>query len=61
MTVFLETLWSAIKEVKAPFMFYVEYGIALRAMQGNQASSRGEGQVSWFFSSCGGNLEYILE
>ena len=29
--------------------------------QGNQASSRGKGEVSWFFSSCGGNLGYILE
>ena len=25
------------------------------------ASSRGEGEVSWFFSSCDGNLGYILE
>ena len=30
-------------------------------MQGNQASSRGEGEVSWFFSSYGRNLGYILE
>ena len=30
-------------------------------MQGNQASSPGEGYVSWDFSSCGGNLGYILE
>ena len=42
-------------------MFNVEYGLALHAMQGNQASSRGEGEVSWFFSSCCLNLEYILE
>ena len=54
-------LWSAIKEVKAPFFLDVEYGIALPAMQGDRASSPGEGQVSWFFSSCGGNLGYILE
>ena len=30
-------------------------------MEGNQASSPGEGYVSWDFSSCGGNLGYILE
>ena len=30
-------------------------------MQGNQASYPGEGYVSWDFSSCGGNLGYILE
>ena len=39
----------------------VQDGIALHAVQGNRASSRGEGEVSWFFSSCGGNLGYILE
>ena len=30
-------------------------------MQWNRASSHGEGEVSWFSSSCGGNLGYILE
>ena len=30
-------------------------------MQGNRASSPGERYVSWDFSSCGGNLGYILE
>ena len=30
-------------------------------MQGNQASSPGEGYISWDFLSCGGNLGYILE
>ena len=38
-----------------------ENAIALHAMQGNWASSRGEGEVSWVFSSCGRNLGYILE
>ena len=42
-------------------MFDWENAIALHAMQGNRASSRGEGEVSWVFSSCGGNLGYILE
>ena len=42
-------------------MFDDEHGIALHAMQGNRASFYHEGEVSWFFSSCGGNLCYILE
>ena len=42
-------------------MFDWEYGIALHAMQGNRASFPGEGDVSWYFSSCGRNLGYILE
>ena len=42
-------------------MFDWEKGIALYAMQGNRASSPGEGDVSWEFSSCGMNLGYNLE
>ena len=42
-------------------MFDWEKAIALHAMQGNRASSRGEGEVSWVFSSCGRELGYILE
>ena len=42
-------------------MFDFQHGIVPYAMQGNQASTLGEGQVSWFFSSCGVNLGYILE
>ena len=42
-------------------MFDWENAIALDEMQGNLASSRGEGEVSWVFSSCGRNLGYILE
>ena len=38
-----------------------EYVIALHAMQGNRASSPGEWDVSWDFSSCGRNLGYILQ
>ena len=41
-------------------MFDWEHRIALPAMQGNRASSPGEGDVSWDFSSCGRNLGYIL-
>ena len=42
-------------------MFDWEHGISLHAMQGNRAASHGKGEVSWFFSSYGGNLGYILE
>ena len=49
--VFLVTLWCSIKKIEAPYMFDWEYGIALHAMQGNQASSSGKGDVSWDFSS----------
>ena len=40
-------------------MFDSEHGIALPAMQGNRPSSLSEGELSWFFSSCGGNQGYI--
>ena len=55
------TLCSSVKQIKAPSVFDWEHGIALGAMQGNQASSLGEGKVSWFFSSCGWNPGHILE
>ena len=42
-------------------MFDGEYGIALHAVQGNRDSSLSEGEVSWFLSSCGRNLDYIHE
>ena len=41
-------------------MFDGEPGIALHTIQGNQASSQCEGDVSWLFSSFSGNLGYIL-
>ena len=33
-------------QVKAPYVFDGEHRIALHAMQGNRASSHGEGEVS---------------
>ena len=48
-------------QIEAPYAFDWEYRIALHAMQGNRASSPGDGGVSWDFSSCGRNLGYILE
>ena len=60
-TVLLGSLWSSIKQIEAPYVFDWENAIARDTMQGNWASSRGEGKVSWVFSSCGRNLGYILE
>ena len=50
-----------MKQIEAPYVFDWENTIALGTMQGNRASSRGERNVSWVFSSCGRNLGYILE
>ena len=61
MTVFLGTLWCSIKKIEPPYVFDWEHGIALPAMQGNWATFRSKGEVSWFFSSCGGKLVYVLE
>ena len=54
-------LCSSVKKIKAHNLFDWEQGIALHAMQGNQAASLSDGEVSWFFSSCGGTTGYILE
>ena len=60
-TMFLGTLCCSIKKIDAPYVFDWENGIALHAMQGNQASFPSEGDVSYDFSSCGRNLGYIRE
>ena len=44
-----------------PDVFEEEYGVALLPMQENQSSSCGDGEVSWFFSSCGRRLGFPLE
>ena len=49
------------QQIEDPYVFVWENAIALHAMQRNQASSRGEGEVSWVFSSCGRHVGYILE
>ena len=56
MMVFPVTLWSFIKEVKPPFVFDVEHGIALEVMQGNRTLSCIEGVILWVSSSCGRQL-----
>ena len=48
-------------EVKPPFMFDVEHGIALEAMQGNWASSCLEGGIFWVSSSYSRKLVVPLE
>ena len=55
MRVFLENLWSSVKQIKGPYVFDWDHGIALHAMHGNRALSLGECEVSWFFLTCGGN------
>ena len=60
-TVFLGTLWCSIKKIEAPYVFDLEYGIALHAMQGNRASFPNEGDDSYDLSSCGRKLGYIRE
>ena len=55
------TLYSSVKQINTPYLFEWDQGIALHTVQGNWASSLSEGEVSWFFSSCGGNLGYILK
>ena len=60
-TVFLGNLFSSIREIEVPYVFDWEHGTPQHETQGNQASSCGEGEISWIFSSCGRHLVYILE
>ena len=49
------------QQIEAPYEFNWENAIALHAKQGNRASSHGEGEDIWVFSSCGRHMGYILE
>ena len=60
-TVFLGILFSSIQEIEVPYVFNLEHGTPQHESQGNRASSCGDGEVSWVFSSCGTHLVYILE
>ena len=60
-SVFFGILFSSITEIEVPYIFDWEHWTPQHEIQGNQASSCGEGQVSWIFSSCGRHLVYILE
>ena len=48
MTELLGTLWSSIKQIKAPYVFDWANAIALHAMQWNRASSLGDGKSHGF-------------
>ena len=71
MTVLLGTLWSSIKQIKAPYVFDWANAIALHAMQGNRTSSRSDGKSHGFssveagtwviISSYGGDVHSKLE
>ena len=39
----LGSLWTSINNIKVPYMFDWEHGIALHTMQGNRTSTRAEG------------------
>ena len=54
-------LCTSVKQIKAPYLFEWEQGIALHAIQGNRASSFSEREVWRFYSSCSGKLGYVLE
>ena len=58
---FLGILLSSIREIEVPYVFDWEHGTPQHEMQWNRASSCGEGEVSWEFSSCVMHLVYILE
>ena len=58
---FWGALCSSIKQIKAPFLFDWEQGIALHEMHGDRVSFLSEQAVSCIFSSYGGNLGYVLE
>ena len=60
-TVSLGILFSSIREIEVPYVFDWEHWTPQHAMQVNRASSCGDGDVSWVFSSCGRHLVYILE
>ena len=58
---FWGTLYTSVKQIKDPYVFDWDQGIALHAVQGYRASSFSEREVLWFFSSCSGKLGYVLE
>ena len=58
---FWQTLFTSVKQIKAPYVFDWKQVIALHTMQWNRASSFSEREVWWFFSSWSGKLRYVLE
>ena len=45
-TVFLGSLWSSMKQTKAPYVFYCKQEIAMQGMPRNWGSSLGEWEVT---------------
>ena len=60
-TVFLVILFSSIREIEVPYVFDWEHRTPQHERHGNLASSCGEVEVSWVFSSCGRHLVYLLK
>ena len=60
-TVFLGILFRSIREIEVPYVFDWEQWTPQHEVQGNRASSYGEREVPWVFSSCGRHLVCILE
>ena len=56
MTVLLGTLYISIKKIKAPYVFFWDNAIAVHAMQGNRASSRGDRKSHEFYRVAAGTL-----
>ena len=48
-TVFLGILFSSITEIEFPYLFDWKHGTPQHEIQGNRATSCGEGEVSWVF------------
>ena len=57
----LGNLWSFLNEVKPHVVFDEEHRMALELMQGIWPHLMVRGDISWFFSNCGGNLGFPLE
>ena len=57
----LGNFWSCLKGVKDLSRLKREAGISLEMLQWKRASSRFEGRISWFFSSCIRKLGVLLE
>ena len=45
-TVFLVSVWSSMKQIKAPYVFYCEEEIAMQGTPRNWGSSLGEGEFT---------------
>ena len=58
---FCGTLSTSVKQIKDPYLFDWEEGIALHAMQGNRASSFRDQESDGFSRFDSGKLGYVFE